>query len=107
MSILKNLEAVPTRMRDIFDFVSSTDEQIDKEYLRKLFMPPNGRDRNSTAVLDVPISVCEKLGLFEEDAGLIKISSFYRANEKTSFKDIIFKVLFDVELAKSMSKLLF
>ena len=105
MSILKSVEAVPTRMRDIFNFVASSPQLSNKENLRSLFMPENSRS-GGTLVLDVPLRECLKLGLLEED-GDIRVSKFAMQMKENDFVSLVYEVLFNMESAKKLEQVEF
>ena len=105
MSILKSVEAVPTRMRDIFNFVATSPQLSNKETLRSLFMPENSRS-GGTLVLDVPLRECLKLGLLEGD-GDFRVSNFAAQIKENDFESLVYEVLFNMESAKKLEQVEF
>lgn len=96
MSILTTVEAVPNRMRDVFNYVKSQNNPIDKEDLRTLFMPPSKRTNDSSSLIDGALKECLNIGLLVEDNG-IQVSSFVKNSDKNDFRDLMIELLFQGE----------
>ena len=73
MSIITTVEAVPNRMRDIFNYVAESKKPIQRDNLRALFMPPSKRRNESTAVFDSTLKECLNIGLLIDDDGLVNM----------------------------------
>ena len=93
MSIFTTVEAVPNRMRDIFDFVRNQKNPINKEDLRSLFMPPSKRKNESSSLFDGALKECLNIGLFVDDGG-IQTSDFVKNSQDHDFRDLIGDLLF-------------
>ena len=99
MSILTSVEAVPNRMRDIFNFVAESNKPIQRDNLRSLFMPPSKRNNESTAVFDSTLKECLNIGLLIDDNGL-QVSELVSNSSKRDFKDLVCELLFNIDHAK-------
>ena len=99
MSIITTVEAVPNRMRDIFNYVAESKKPIQRDNLRALFMPPSKRRNESTAVFDSTLKECLNIGLLIDDDGL-QVSEYARKSSKRDFKDLMYDFLFNVDHAK-------
>ena len=100
MSVLTSFEAVPNRMRDIYEFVRNSGSPQGKTILRNLFMPPSKRHTNSSALFDNALKECVNLGLLIDD-DKVHVSEFALDSVDSDFKSVVTSVMFNVDTAQN------
>lgn len=100
MSVLTSFEAVPNRMRDIYEFVRNSGSPQDKTFLRNLFMPPSKRPTDSSALFDNALKECVNLGLLIDD-DKVQLSEFALHSVDADFKSVVKSVMFNVDTAQN------